>query len=161
MAMAPSTSANPMVVQLLQQHILEHVKLKAEEAVEAELFKAYGTDPDKMVSTIQKEGMVALKVIEFMQEMKALQEQLAGGEGALDPVVQLKQQELQMRAQDDQMDNQIAQQKLAIEQQKAQEQARANQARIDSQENIAQLRANVARERLTQVQGAQNAPKAR
>jgi hypothetical protein len=161
MAMAPSTSANPMVVQLLQQHILEHVKLKAEEAVEAELFKAYGTDPDKMVSTIQKEGMVALKVIEFMQEMKALQEQLAGGEGAPDPVVQLKQQELQMRAQDDQMDNQIAQQKLAIEQQKAQEQARANQARIDSQENIAQLRANVARERLTQVQGAQNAPKSR
>jgi hypothetical protein len=161
MAMAPSTSANPMIVQLLQQHILEHVKLKAEEAVEAELFKAYGTDPDRMVSTIQKEGMVALKVIEFMQEMKALQEQLAGGEGAPDPVVQLKQQELQMRAQNDQMDNQIAQQKLAIEQQKAQEQARANQARIDSQENIAQLRANVARERLTQVQGAQNAPKAR
>ena len=161
MAMAPSTSANPMIVQLLQQHILEHVKLKAEEAVEAELFKAYGTDPDKMVSTIQKEGMVALKVIEFMQEMKALQDQLAGGEGQPDPVVQLKQQELQMRAQNDQMDNQVAQQKLAIEQQKAQEQARANQARIQSQENIAQLRANVARERLMQVQGAQNAPKAR
>ena len=161
MAMAPSVSANPMIVQLLQQHILEHVKLKAEEAVEAELFQAYGTDPDRMVSAIQKEGMVALKVIEFMQEMKAMQDQLAGGGEQPDPVVMLKQQELQMRAANDQMDNQIDQQRIAIEQQKAQEQARANQARIQSQENIAQLRANVARERLMQVQGAQNAPKAR
>jgi len=32
---------------------------------------------------------------------------------------------------------------------------------VDSQENIAQLRATVARERLAQVQGAQNVPKAR
>ena len=161
MAMAPSVSANPMIVQLLQQHILEHVKLKAEEAAESELFQAYGTDPDRMVSAIQKEGTIALKVIQFMQEMKAMQDQLAGGGEQPDPVVQLKQQELEMRAQNDQMDNQIDQQRLAIEQQKAQEQARANQARIQSQENIAQLRANVARERLVQVQGAQNAPKPR
>ena len=94
-------------------------------------------------------------------EAKSLQGQLAGGEGAVDPVVQLKEQELQIRAANDQMDNQIDQARLQIEQQKAAETARANQARVQSQENIAQLRAQVARERLTQVQGAQNAPKTR
>jgi len=135
--------------------------LKAEEAVEAELFQQYGTDPDRMVSAIQKEGMVALKVAEYTMETKNLQGQLAGEQGGVDPVVQLKEQELQIRAANDQMDNQIDQARLQIEQQKAAETARANQARVQSQENIAQLRAQVARERLTQVQGAQNAPKAR
>jgi hypothetical protein len=114
-----------------------------------------------MVSMIQKEGMVALKVAEFTMQTKDMQAQLAGGEGAVDPVVQLKEQELQIRAANDQMDNQVDQARLQIEQQKAAETARANEARVDSQENIAQLRATVARERLNQVQGAQNAPKAR
>jgi len=126
--------------------------------VEAELFQQYGTDPDRMVSAIQKEGMVALKVAEYTMEAKSLQAQLAGEQGGEDPVVKLKEQELQIRAQNDQMDNQVDQARLQIEQQKAAETARANQARIQSQENIAQLRANVARERLMQVQGAQNAP---
>lgn len=161
MGMSPMLQANPQAAMLLQQHMLEHIRLKAEEAVEAEIFRQYGTDPDCMVSVIQKEGMVALKVAEYTMEAKNLQSQLMGGEGQPDPVVQLKQQELQIRAQNDQMDNQIDQARLQIEQQKAQETARANQARVQSQENIAQLRANVARERLIQVQGAQNAPKTR
>jgi len=161
MGMSPMLQANPQAAMVLQQHMLEHIRLKAEEAVEAELFQQYGTDPDRMVSVIQKEGMVALKVAEFTMQTKDMQAQLAGGEGAVDPVVQLKEQELQIRAANDQMDNQIDQQRLQIEQQKAAETARANEARVDSQENIAQLRATVARERLNQVQGAQNAPKAR
>jgi hypothetical protein len=76
-------------------------------------------------------------------------------------VVKLKEQELQIRAANDQMDNQVDQARLQIESQKAAETARANNARVESQENIAQLRATVARERLTQVQGAQNVPKTR
>jgi len=161
MGMSPMLQANPQAAMVLQQHMLEHIRLKAEEAVEAELFQQYGTDPDRMISAIQKEGMIALKVAEYTMEAKSLQSQLAGDQGGADPVVQLKQQELQIRAQNDQMDNQIDQARLQIEQQKAQEVARANQARVQSQENIAQLRAQVARERLTQVQGAQNAPKTR
>jgi hypothetical protein len=162
MGMSPMLQANPQAAMILQQHMLEHIRLKAEEAVEAELFQQYGTDPDRMVSVIQKEGMVALKVAEFTMQTKDMQAQLAGGEGAVDPVVQLKEQELQIRAANDQMDNQSGSgQRLQIEQQKAAETARANEARVDSQENIAQLRATVARERLNQVQGAQNAPKAR
>ena len=157
MGMSPMMGANPLAAQVLQQHILEHIKLKAEEFVEADIFRNYGVDPDRMVSVIQKEGMVALKVVEFMQEMKNMQNQLAGIDGQQpDPVVQLKQQELQMRAQNDQMDNQIDQQRLAIEQQKAQDVVAANQARIQSQENIAMLRADMAKQRLAQVDRQQN-----
>ena len=157
MGMSPMMGANPLAAQVLQQHILEHIKLKAEEFVEADIFRNYGVDPDRMVSVIQKEGMVAIKVVEFMQEMKNMQNQLAGIDGQQpDPVVQLKQQELQMRAQNDQMDNQIDQQRLAIEQQKAQDVVAANQARIQSQENIAMLRADMAKQRLAQVDRQQN-----
>jgi hypothetical protein len=157
MGMSPMMGANPLAAQVLQQHILEHIKLKAEEFVEADIFRNYGVDPDRMVSVIQKEGMIAIKVVEFMQEMKNMQNQLAGIDGQQpDPVVQLKQQELQMRAQNDQMDNQIDQQRLAIEQQKAQDVVAANQARIQSQENIAMLRADMAKQRLNQVDRQQN-----
>lgn len=157
MGMSPMMGANPLAAQVLQQHILEHIRLKAEEFVEAEIFRNYGVDPDRMVSTIQKEGMIAIKVVEFMQEMKNMQNQLAGTDGQPnDPVVQLKQQELQMRAQNDQMDNQIEQQRLALEQQKAQDVMAANQARIQSQENIAMLRADMAQKRLDQVDRQQN-----
>jgi hypothetical protein len=157
MGMSPMMEANVLAAQLLQQHILEHVRIKAEEFVEADIFRNYGVDPDRMVSAIQKEGMIALKVVEFMQEMKNMQNQLSGEDGQPnDPVVQLKQQELQMRAANDQMDNQIDQQRLALEQKKAQDVIQANEARIQSQENIAMLRADMAQRRLDQMDQQQN-----
>jgi hypothetical protein len=61
--------------------------------------------------------------------------------------VALKEAEIQQRAQADQANNQIAQQRLQLDAQKIQQNAQANQARIQSQENIAELRADVARER--------------
>ena len=89
--------------------------------------------------------------------MKNMQNQLLGAEGQeQDPVVALKQQELQIRAANDQMDNQIDQQRLALEQKKAQDVLIANQQRIASQENIAMLRADMAKQRLNQVDRQQN-----
>jgi hypothetical protein len=54
MGMSPMLQANPQAAMMLQQHMLEHIRLKAEEAVEAELFQQYGTDPDRMVSVISE-----------------------------------------------------------------------------------------------------------
>ena len=147
MGLSPMVGQIPQAAMALQKHILEHVRLKAEEDVEAELFKTYGKDPDKMISEIQREGMVAMKVAQYMQEVRQLQEQLSGGGQQVDPVVQLKEKELEMRAQKDQMDAQIDQQKLQLDQQRIQSNLQANDARLDSQEAIAMERANVARER--------------
>jgi chaperonin GroES len=158
MGMSPMLQANPQAAVALHKHILDHIRKKAEEEVEAQLFAEYGSDPDRMVSAIQKEGMIAVKVAQGMMEVRQLQSQISG-EGP-DPIVQLKEAEIQQRAQTDQARIQVDQARLGIEQQKVAENKAANQARIQSQENIAMLRADVARERLNQMnqqQGAQNA----
>jgi len=165
MGMSPLLQANPMSAASLQKHVLQHVRLKAEEDVEVELFKAYGNDPDKMISAIQKEGMIALKIVQYMAEVKAKQDELAGtGEQAPDPVVELKKQELEMRAKADAADAAANEKKIALQQTKLQQDAQADQSRIKSQDEIANERADIARERLaimeqqmlSQQQGDQN-----
>jgi len=150
MGLSPMLQAQPLAAMTLQKHILDHVRLKAEEAAEAELFLEYGKDPDRMVSELQREALVALKVAAFMQEIRDLQNQLMGNQGqGPDPLVMLKEKELQIRAQADQADQQIDRQRLAMEQQRTQANMLANQQRIQSQERIAAERATVARERAT------------
>ena len=152
MGLSPMLQANPMAAIELQKHTLQHVKLKAEEDAEAELFQQYGTDPDKMISDLEREALIALKVTQYLQEMKAMQTQLAGAPQA-DPIVQLKEQELQQRAAKDQADAQIKQQQIANEQMRIQQNAQSDEARIQSQEKIADQRADVARERIYAPKG--------
>jgi hypothetical protein len=141
--------ANPVAAQMIQQHILEHIKIQAEELVEAELYKEYGLDPDNMVSEIQKEGMVALKIAELSQQAKKTQSEMFG-EGP-DPVVALKEQEIKIKAQDNQANNQIASQKLQIDQQKIMQNEKANQDRIRSQQKIADQKAQIAQQRIEKM----------
>jgi hypothetical protein len=148
MGLSPLVQGNPLAAVELQKHIMQHIRLKAEEVAEAELFMEYGADPDRVVSAIQKEGLVALKVAQFIKEARDLQTQLSG-EGP-DPVVKLKEAEIQQRAQADAQDNQIAQQKLAMDQQRLAQDAQIAQQRINSQENIAMLRADIAQQKAMQ-----------
>jgi hypothetical protein len=160
MGLSPVLQANVMAAVQLQQHVLEHVRIKAEETVEAEIFIEYGKDLDRMVSNIQKEGMVAIKIAQFMQDARTMQDQLAGGEGQEDPIIALKQQELQQRAQKDQTDAQIEQQKLALQEQRAQADNQVAQQRVEVQQDAVNQRAEVARERLMATiakQGGRNA----
>ena len=133
MGMSPLLQASPDAARELQKHVLDHVRLKSEEDVEAELFQSYGTDPDRMVSALQKEGMVAIKIATYMQEMRTMQEELAGGEEGPDPLIKLKETEIQQRAQNDQAKIQIDQQKLTLDQQKAQQKNALDQQRLQLQ----------------------------
>jgi len=134
MGMSPMLQANPMAAMELQQHILEHLRIKAEEDVEADLFRMYGVDPDRMVSAIQKEGMVAIKATTYMQEMRNMQSQISGeGAGGEDPLVALKKQELDQRAAADQAKMQLDQAKLQLETQKMQQSLQIDQARLQLQ----------------------------
>jgi hypothetical protein len=146
LALSGTVQGNPLTLSAIQKHIFDHVRLKAEEAVEAELFMQYGTDPDQMVSALQREGMVALKAAQFYQEAKDLQEQLSG-EGAPpppDPVVELKNRELGIREQEAQTRAQTEQAKLALSQQKEQNDVQEAQQRIALQQ--ATLTANQQRD---------------
>jgi hypothetical protein len=156
MGMSPLIQSIPQAAIILQKHVFDHIRLKAEEDAEAELFRQYGKDPERLVSDIQREGLVATLIAKNLQEAKALQEQLAGmGQAQApqqDPVVMLKEKELELRAQQDQG-------KMQIEQAKMQQNAQIQQQRIQSQEKIAQARVDVSRERAEmmneQIQGAQ------
>ena len=135
MGLSPILQANPMAAAELQKHILDHVRLKAEEDVEADLFKAYGTDPDRMVSLIQKEGMIAIKIAVFMQEVRDMQDNLSGaGEEAPDPLIKLKETEIQQRGQNDQAKIALDQQRLGLDQQKQQETSQINRQKLQLQQ---------------------------
>jgi hypothetical protein len=153
--MSPILQTNPMAAVTLQKHILEHVKLKAEEDVEVDLFKAYGMDPSSMISDLQKEGMVALKIAQYLQDVKSKQSEMMGPQD--DPLVKLKEQELQQSAQRDQQRAQIDQQRLQVEQADKAEQDRIDRERIASNEQIAQLRGNIAMQKMNQPKGMPNA----
>jgi hypothetical protein len=133
MGLSPLLQANPLAATELQKHILDHVRLRAEEDVEADLFKAYGTDPDRMVSAIQKEGMVAIRIATGIKEVRDMQEAFIGGDGP-DPLVQLKEKEIAQRAQNDQAKIGIDQQRLALDQQKAQETTQINRQKLQLQQ---------------------------
>jgi hypothetical protein len=134
MGLSPVLQANPMSAVELQKHILDHVRLKAEEDVEAEIFKAYGVDPDRMVSAIQKEGMIAIKIAVYMQEVRSTQDEMTGGEEGPDPLIKLKEQEIQNRAQKDQDRTNLDQQRLALDTQKQQEALRIDQQKLQLQQ---------------------------
>ncbi len=95
------------------------------------------------------QGQIATLEAQFLGEVQQLQAQMSGA-GQPDPVIQLKQQELQQRAMNDQAKLQFDQTKLGFEQQKLQQKDKIDNARIDSAEDIAMLRAKINLEKLDQ-----------
>jgi hypothetical protein len=126
--MSPIVSSMPQVAMNLQKHVFDHIRLKAEETVEAELFQQYGTDPEGLVSALQREAMVALKVAQFFQEVKQMQSQMMGDQ--TDPLVKLKEQEIQQAGQRDQARMAMDQQRLAFDQQKENNDMAIEQAKL-------------------------------
>ena len=129
--------------------------MKAEDEVEAELFQQYGTDPDGMISALQREAMVAIKVAQGYQEVKALAVQLQGPPED-DPLVKLKEKELAQNAQNDQSKLQVDQQRIGLDQQKEQNDVQFDSARIALQQQAAAQRNSQDAIRNAQ-QGAKNA----
>jgi len=152
--MSPMMQGMPNVAVTLQKHIFDHIRLKAEEEVEAELFQQYGTDPDQLISSLQREAMIAIKVAQGFQEVKALQNQLMGPQ--TDPLVELKKQELGQSAQRDQAKLQMDQQRLGLDQQKEQADVQFDTARLALQQQAAAQRNSQDAIRNAQ-QGAKNA----
>jgi hypothetical protein len=129
MGLSPMVASMPNVAVNLQKHVFEHIRLKAEEDTEAELFKQYGTDSQGMVSALQREAMIATKTAQFYQEAKQMQTQLQGNQE--DPLVGLKKQELDQNAKRDQGKNQLDQQRLQLDQQREQADQANDQAKLE------------------------------
>jgi len=143
---------NPQVMAILQAHIMDHVSIQGREEVEEEsrqqmeqLAAQYGGQiPQELQLQIQEsiESQVAEKIAEMTDEM-VQEEAEALEEMGRDPLVDLKQQEINLRAQDIERKAMVDQANIGLDEQKLRQNAKIAQDRIDSQEDIAQLRANV------------------
>ena len=150
--------ASPMVGQLppvalsMQKHIMEHVKIGAEEQAMSQMQQAGPLPADQQ--EMQYQMMVAQFVAEGMQRVKQLSGQVSG-QGP-DPLLQLKEKELEIKAQSEQADSQIDQAKLQLDAQNQQMRGEQFQQRLASQEAQTDKRIESAMQRELLKQRGQN-----
>jgi hypothetical protein len=145
----PMISAMPPMAMALQKHILEHVRIAAQEQAAVQYLQGRqqaGMQPANEQEMLEIEKLTAQLVAQGMQQLKELSGQMSG-EGAPDPLVQLKEQELQQKAQADQMDNQVDMAKLQLDQTSQQTRAQQFQQRLASQEEMTRERIDSAMQR--------------
>ena len=153
-ATSPIVAQMPMVGVNLLKHVLEHIKLKAQEQAVVQFLQQTGGQPASEEQMLELEALESQIIAQGMVEMKQLSAQLSGigqNQGP-DPLVQLKEQELQLKAQEAQQDAQQEQAELALQREKAQIKAQEFQQRLQSQEqqNQSRLQASLQRELLKQ-----------
>jgi hypothetical protein len=136
----------PPVVMSLQKHVMEHISVRSKEQVVAQMQQQLGGQEPTEEQVLQIEGMVAELIAQGMQEVKALSNQISGG-GEQDPLIALKEQDLQIRAQRDANELAIDKARLSLDEQKATNTMSLGQERIASTEEIAAARMQAARER--------------
>ena len=134
----------PPLLMTLEKHIYEHLGMKATVMAQQQMQQAgQQADPaqqEQMVAQLQ-----AQLVAEYQKSQPPAQEQ--------DPLVRIKEQELQLRQQEMVADQQNDQQKLALDQQRAQQNFQLGRDRIESTEDIAQMRARIALQKQNQTRG--------
>ena len=143
---------NPQTMMILQSHIMEHVSLQAREEVEQEMAKEFealqaqagGELPPEQQNEMQElvESKIAERIVEMTEKMVTEEQEVMSEQGE-DPLVQLKQQEINLKAQDLQRKATADEGKMMLDQAKLAQNEALAEAKIDSQEDIAQLRANV------------------
>jgi len=137
-AISPMVAGNPTLAASFQKHIMQHVKMQAMEQAEmAAQQQGQNMDMAALMAQFEAEGM---------QMLIQLTNQLTGA-GQPDPLVALKQQELQLKAQKEQADTQIDMQKLGLDQQNQQMRQDQFQQRLASQERQTGARIDAAFQR--------------
>ena len=164
----PLVMTSPQVMGTFYSHIMEHVSQKARNMVmqeiqsiisQAELAAQSGAiDPQAaqqqimqvqqdMQDPAQMESLISLQMEKLMAEV--LPGLLPTGNSPMDdPLVQIRMQELALKQEDLQRKKEDDQGQLLIELQKMQQRAATDAARMESQEEIAQNRNDVNRERI-------------
>ena len=145
---SPMLQALPQAAISLQKHIIEHVKIKCQEMATAQLLQQTGGQPLTPDLELQLESMVAQMNAQEFGNLKQITAQITGeGQQGPDPLVQLKQQELQLDAQKQQADMQMDQAELQLDQQRMANKQTEFQQRLASQERQTQARIDAALQR--------------
>jgi len=138
--------AMPQTGMALQKHVMEHISVKAKEQVAAQMQQQLQGQQPTEEQVLQIEGMVAELISQGMQEVKALSAQISG-RSEQDPLIALKEQDLQIRAQRDANELAVDQARLELDGQKATNTMSLGKQRIASAEEIAAARMRAAKER--------------
>ena len=168
MLKTPLVQTSPQVAGTLTAHILEHVSQKARQAVMQQIedsIKAAQTavqngqiDPQaaqQQIAEVQAQAQNPAEIEYLVSiEQQALLEELytqvmpPPQDPMADPLVQIRMQELAIKQQETQRKAQNDQAELALDQQRLVQQSATAAARIESQEQIADERNEVNRERI-------------
>ena len=162
----PMVSATPNIYAIYMAHLQDHISMKARlmvmqqaqqqqaQAQQMMLAAQMGAvDPMMAQQAMQQTQMLTPDMIEaevarleaqFTQEVL----QMLVPQGQQDPLVQIRQQELAIKAAESQRRAQQDAAELDLERQKLQQRAMTDAARIELQEEIAEDRADVNRERI-------------
>ena len=140
---SPMIGNMPAMAIALQKHCIEHVQIQAEEMAMMEMRKQGPMAPEQQEMLM--ESIKAKFVAQGMQQLRQLSQQ-ASGQGP-DPLVQLKEKELQLRAQAEQNDAQNDQAKLNLDAQNQRLRADQFQQRLASQERQTAARIDAAMQR--------------
>ena len=144
---------NPANMSMLQAHITEHVGFMARNIVQEEMAEEMealmqqlgGEIPPEMQQEIEMktESAVAVKIAEIIEQMVAEEQEMTDESGS-DPLIQLKQQEIDLRKNDLELKAMQMGQKQGLDEKKLAQKDAVDHERMQSQEDIAQLKANVA-----------------
>ena len=145
--------ANPATMTILQAHISEHVGFMARMIVQEEMapemqqiMQQSGgqlTQEQQQELAQRTESGVSIKIAEITEQMVAEEQEMMDNIGN-DPLVDLKQQEIDLRKDDLELKAQAMGEKQALDEKKLMQTDKLTREKIESQEDIAQLRANVA-----------------
>jgi len=141
--------ASPPVAVALQKHIMEHVKLMAQEQVMTQFMQQnQGQEPTEE-QVISIEAQISQVIADKIAEVRMMSQNIMGqgqAEGP-DPLVALKEQELGIKEQKTMADIANDQAKFGLEEQKLSERSRQFDDRLESQENQTAARINASNKR--------------
>jgi len=146
----PVPAASPPVFALLQAHLCEHIAFKARGVADAEMraMMDQSMQTGQQPPQIDVESKVAELIAQYTEEVMAAL--MPPPEGEVDPLVELRSKELDIKAADLERKAAEFDQRLMFDMAKEESKEELAADKIDSQEDIALLRAEVNRERINQ-----------
>ena len=152
---------NLPVLTALQAHVSEHIALMAREQVEAknapviqeQAQKFGGVIPPELLQQFQaqNEKEIAQVIAEMTNDAVAEEQEYLEKTGETDPLIDLKQQDLLLKLNDQQMRKEEQDEKFKIDRERIKSQEEQTDKRVETQENIANLRSQTT---LAKTRGA-------
>ena len=143
---------NPQILLILQSHVSDHISQEAKEEIETknapliqeQAMKFGGQVPPELMQQfqMQNEKEIAALVAKRTEEMVAEEQEYLEANQA-DPLLELKKRDLDIQESEIQRRAFDDQQRFELDKEKIDEQEKIAREKIQSQEDIAQLRANV------------------